>query len=103
MNQTADLQAPWHNKNEFCVTVAHCRCWIRVSGYERNPGYSQVNKCAKQFLLSYRNVNITDDGDGEDETSGEVTVGVCINQNDFGLKLLMMGIGEEEDVTNLVK
>ena len=36
-----------------------------------------------------------------DETSGEVTVGVCINQNDFGLKVI--DDGEEEDVTKLVK
>ena len=32
------------------------------------------------LLLSYRNVNVTDDGDGEDETSDEVTVGVGVTR-----------------------
>ena len=49
-------------------------------------------------LLSYLNVNVTDDGDGEVETSGEVTVDVCVNQNDFGVKVIDDGQGE--DVTN---
>ena len=47
---------------------------------------------------SQRNGNVTDDGDGEHETSGEVTVSVGVNQNGFGVKVI--DDGEGEDVTN---
>ena len=40
---------------------------------------------------SYRNANVTD-------ASGEVTVGVGVNKNDFGVKFI--DDGEGEDVTN---
>ena len=38
------------------------------------------------------------DGEGEDVTNGEVTVGVGVNKNDFGVKDI--NDGEGEDVTN---
>ena len=37
-------------------------------------------------------------GMGEHETSGEVTVGLGVNKNDFGVKVI--DDGEGEDVTN---
>ncbi len=48
--------------------------WVRAK-----PRFKLDQQMGKN---SYRNVIVTDDGDGEDKTTGEVTVGV--NQNDFG-------------------